>query len=256
MADAGHNFSDVLGLVLAWWANALGKLPATRHRTYGFKRASILAALANAALLLVALGAIALEAVQRFTHPEPVQTGTMIWVASVGIVVNLGTAFMFMAGRKSDLNVRAAFLHMLADAGITVGVVAAAVVISITGWQWLDPALSLGIVLVILWGTYGLARDSVNMALDCAPPHVDMHALEKYLASLPGVCGVHDLHVWSMSTTQTALTAHLVRPEPQISETFYADVARHLHEEFSIDHPTLQIEVDANCTQCRLAEKA
>lgn len=250
VADAGHNFSDVLGLVLAWWATALGKKAATRHRTYGFKRASILAALANAALLLVALGAITWEAIQRFGRPETVQTGIMMAVAAVGILVNSATALMFMSGRKSDLNVRAAFLHMVGDAGITAGVVLAGLVILKTGWQWLDPTVSLVIVALIFWGTFGLARDSLNMALDSVPTHVDIHAVEEYLRTLPGVRNVHDLHVWSMSTTETALTVHLLRADGQISDGFYAEVAEHLHEEFGIDHPTVQIETGDAYENC------
>ncbi len=250
VADAGHNFSDVIGLVLAWWATELGKKAATRRRTYGFKRASILAALANAAFLFVALGAIAWEAIQRFGRVEPVQTGIMVAVSLVGIVVNTATALMFLSGRKSDLNVRAAFLHMVGDAGITAGVVVAGLVIWKTGWQWLDPTVSLVIVAVIFWGSLGLARDSLNMALDSVPTHVDIHAIEEYLKSLPGVENVHDLHVWNMSTTETALTVHLRQVQVKVNDGFYGELAEYLHDEFGIDHPTVQIETGDGCVHC------
>lgn len=242
IADAGHNLSDVLGLVLAWGAAWLSRRQPTRRRTYGYRRSSILAALGNAALLLVAVGAIVLEALRRFAEPQPVESGTVLWVAAVGVVVNAGTALMFLAGRKGDINIRGAFLHMAADAGVTVGVIAAALLIRATGWQWLDPAVSLAIALVILVGTWGLLRDAVNLSLDAVPEGIDPHEVEAYLAGQPGVTEVHDLHIWAMSTTETALTAHLVRPGKGIDDGLLARVRRELHDRFGIEHATIQLE--------------
>jgi cobalt-zinc-cadmium efflux system protein len=210
VADAGHNLSDVLALLLAWGAAVLARRRPTPGRTYGLRRSSILAALVNAVVLLVAIGAIAWEAVRRFSAPTPVAEQTVIWVAAIGIVINAGTALLFLSGRRGDVNIRGAFLHMAADAGVSLGVVLAGVAILATGWWWLDPVVSLMIVVVILIGTWGLLRDAVNLALDAVPEGVDVHGVRQYLASLPKVVDVHDLHIWGMSTTETALTAHLV----------------------------------------------
>ncbi len=212
IADAGHNLSDVLGLLLAWGAASLVKRQPSARYTYGLKRTSILASLANAMLLLVASGAIILEAVRRFDEPQPVAEATVIWVALVGIFINGGTALGFMAGRKSDLNIRGAFLHMLTDALVSLGVVISGLVVLATGWQWIDPAVSLTIAVVIVAGTWSLLKDSINLALDAVPPNIDRAAINGYLLALPGVTEVHDLHIWAMSTTEVALTAHLVRP--------------------------------------------
>ena len=252
LADAGHNLSDVLGLLLAWGAAWLAKRRPTASRTYGYKRGPILASLANAVILLIAIGAIAVEAIQRLMTPEPVVTGTIIWVAAAGVLVNGGTAWLFMSGRRHDINIRGAFLHMAADAGVTVGVIVAALVIQATGWQWLDPATSLAIAAVILVGTWGLLRDSVNLAMDAVPPGIDPADVERTLRALPGVTEVHDLHIWAMSTTETALTAHLVRPDPAHDQDLLQQAAQQIHHRFGIAHPTLQLET-ADCARaCEL----
>lgn len=253
IADAGHNLSDVLGLVLAWGASVLARRLPTQRRTYGLRRSSILAALANAVLLLVAIGAIAWEAVQRFSHPAPVSAGVVIWVAAVGVGINTATALLFWAGRKSDLNIHGAFLHMAADAGVSAGVVLAGVAIALTGWLWLDPAISLMIVAVIFVGTWGLLRDSVNLAMDAVPEGVDPAAVQGYLARLPGITEVHDLHIWGMSTTDVALTAHLVKPDAETEDGFLMTTCRGLHDHFGIEHATLQIEHGSGAPACDLA---
>lgn len=250
VADAGHNLSDVLGLVLAWGAAILARRLPTTRRTYGLRRASVLAALFNGVFLLVAIGAIAWEAVRRFSDPGPVAGGTVIVVAAIGIVINTATALLFVAGRKGDLNIRGAFLHMAADAGVSLGVVLGGFAILATGWRWLDPAISLVIVAVILSGTWGLLRDSVNLALDAVPESVDTAAVEAYLAGLPVVAGVHDLHIWGMSTTETALTAHLVVPDDAVGDGLLTQVAGDLHDQFGIEHATLQIEHGDSAHPC------
>jgi cobalt-zinc-cadmium efflux system protein len=212
LADAGHNLGDVLGLLAAWMAASMVKRRPSARYTYGMRRTSILASLGNAMLLLVASGAIVLEAVQRLGAPQAVGETTVIWVALAGIVVNGASALGFMAGRKRDLNIRAAFTHLAADALIALGVVLSGLAILATGWQWLDPVVSIAIALVIVVGTWSLLRDSVNLALDAVPAHVDRDGIVLYLRELPGVTEVHDLHIWAMSTTDIALTAHLVRP--------------------------------------------
>ena len=252
VADAGHNFGDVLGLVLAWAAVGLAKRLPSTHRTYGMRRFSILAALANALLLIAAIGAIAWEAVQRLRNPEPVQGGVVMVVAAIGILINAFTAYLFARGRKGDLNIRGAFLHMLSDAIISAGVVIAGLVIWRTNWLWLDPAVSLALVVVIAIGTWGLLRDSVNLALDAVPPGIDATAVEAYLASLPGVKEVHDLHIWGMSATDVALTAHLIKPEIVDNDAMLLDVCHELEHRFHIHHATLQIERGDGPTPCGL----
>lgn len=254
LADAGHNLSDVLGLLIAWGASWLSNKPPTPERTYGYKRAPILASLANAVILLVAVGGIAWEAVRRLIEPAPVQSGTILWVAVVGVLVNAGTAWLFMAGRKGDLNIRGAFLHMAADAGVTVGVIVAALIIRWTGWQWLDPAISLVIVAVVLASTWGLLRDSVRLSLDAVPPGIDAAEVRGWLEKLQGISSLHDLHVWPMSTTETALTAHLVMTGGHPGDDFLMDVAKSLRERFGIGHVTLQVETSRN-TDCALASE-
>jgi cobalt-zinc-cadmium efflux system protein len=250
LSDAGHNLGDVVGLLVAWGAIYLGKTAPTKRRTYGLRRSSILAALVNAVLLLVAVGAIAWEAVARFHDPEPVAAGTVIWVAALGIAINAGTAMLFMAGRKRDLNMRGAFLHMAGDAAISAGVVVTGFAIQATGWLWLDPATSLVISLLIVWGTWGLLREAVNLAMDAVPEGVDIHGVESYLAALPGVRAVHDLHVWGMSTTETALTVHLVMVQPPAGDAFLHGICVELNEKFSIGHVTVQVEHgDMDCRQ-------
>jgi len=253
LADAGHNLSDVLGLLLAWGAAVLARRVPTERRTYGLRRSTTLAALFNAVLLLAGVGAIAWEAIGRFRDPAPVAAGTMVWVAAVGIAVNTATALLFMRGRKSDLNLRGAFLHMAADAAVSLGVVVAGAVILATGWRWLDPAVSLLISVVILVGTSGLLLDSFNLALDAVPPGIRVADVRRYLEGLPQVCEVHDLHIWGMSTTETAMTAHLVMPNRQPDDCFFRDAAREMQVRFGIEHVTLQVENGDPDTPCRQA---
>lgn len=242
VADAGHNASDVLGLLISWGAFALSQRRPSARFTYGLRRSSILASLVNAALLLVAVGAILWEAVRRLENPEPVEGGVVIGVAAVGILINAATAYLFASGSKHDLNLRGAFLHMAADAAVSLGVVIAGALILLTGALWLDPAISILVAVVITLGTWGLLRGSVKLALDAVPEGVDVAGIRAYLRALPGVADVHDLHVWGMSTTETALTAHLVMAEPRADQAFYADVRRALHDRFGIEHATLQVE--------------
>ena len=249
LADAGHNLSDVLGLALAWGAAWLARRQPTERRTYGLRRSSILAALANAMLLLVAIGAIAWEAVKRLQEPEPVATGIVLLVAFIGVLINGGTALLFMRGRENDLNIRGAFLHMAADAGITLGVMLAALVIGWTGWLWLDPVTSLAIAVVILVGTWGLLRDSVDLALDAVPRGIDPAEVRAFLQAQPGVAEVHDLHIWAMSTTETALTAHLVLPDALPDDGFLARMRHDLEHRFRIGHATIQVERGDPCPQ-------
>jgi cobalt-zinc-cadmium efflux system protein len=253
LADAGHNLSDVLGLLLAWGAAVLAKRAPSARRTYGLRKGTILASLGNAALLLVAVGAIAWEAIRRFSTPEPIQTGEVMIVAAIGIVINTATALMFMKGSKDDLNVRGAFLHMAADAGVSAGVVVAAFAMGVTGWLWLDPVVSLAIVVVIVLGTWGLLRDSLDMALDAAPRGIDTGKVRDWLAARPGVSEVHDLHIWAMSTTETAMTAHVVRPLGDDHDQFLHDACSELAAKFKIGHVTIQVESSAGAHGCALA---
>lgn len=242
VADAGHNLSDVLGLLLAWGASILVRRRPTVRRTYGLRRSSILAALLNAAFLLVAIGAIAWEALRRFADPGPVAGGTVIGVALVGVAINTATALLFLRGRRTDLNIRGAFLHMAADAAVSLGVALTGVAILLTGWRWLDPVTSLAIVAIVFVGTWGLLRDSLNLALDAVPEAIDAADVQAYLEDLPAVTGVHDLHIWAMSTTETALTAHLVVPAERNDDALIARASRELHDRFGIEHSTLQVE--------------
>ena len=251
ISDGVHNFSDVIGLLLAWGAVWVGRWQPTASRTYGFRRASILAALSNAALLLVATGAIVIEAVRRFAEAEPVATNTVMWIAGIGILVNAGTALMFMRGREHDINIAGVFTHMAGDAALSVGVVITAILIGRTGWLWLDPLMSVAIAVAILWGSWRIMRDAANMALDAVPRGVDPAAVQSFLSSLPGVSEVHDLHIWAMSTTETALTAHLVRPDGKVDDVFLSEAAHELDHRFGIHHATIQIETGAE--ECRLA---
>ena len=253
VADAGHNMSDVLGLVLAWSATYFARRPRTERRTYGLRSFSILAALFNAIFLLIAVGGIAWEAIRRFASPAPVAGLTVIWVATAGICVNGATALMFLSGRKRDLNVRAAFLHMAADAAVSLGVVIAGILIIGTGWLWIDPVISLAIAAIITWGTWGLLRDSANLALHAVPQGIEVAEVRRYLASLPHVREVHDLHVWPMSTTETALTAHLVRDVADCDCALLEQASLYLQEKFEIQHATLQFETMDH--QCHLASE-
>ncbi len=251
VADAGHNLSDVLGLALAWGAMVLARRIPTQEHTYGFRRSSILAALINAAVLLISVGAIAWEAIIRLRHPSSVEESTVIWVAAVGILINGGTALLFMSGREKDLNIRGAFVHLASDAVITLGVVLTGVAMLYTGWIWLDPVVSLVISALITYGTWGLLRDSVNLALDAVPEGIDMDGVKEYLANLPTCADVHDLHVWGMSTTETALTAHVVMDKKVCDDALLAKTANELHQKFGIEHTTLQVEFGDPNYPCR-----
>lgn len=253
VADAGHNFSDVLGLLAAWGGAALSKASPTGRFTYGYKGSSILAALTNAVLLLVASGAILLESAQRLTRPQHVSGGGIMAVAAVGILVNGVTALLFARGRKGDLNIRAAYLHMASDAGIAAAVVVAGGLILWTGKYWIDPLASIGVTLVVLWGTYGLLRESIAMSLDAVPENLDLRDVELELQELPGVARVHDLHVWHIGTTDTALTAHLFMPGGRPDDEFLKTAAERMEAEFHIGHSTFQIET-SNPNDCRSCE--
>ena len=251
LADAGHNLSDVLGLMVAWVAAVLSRRPPSQRYTYGLRSSSILAALFNAVFLLLAVGAIAWEAILRLFNPEPVASTTVMIVAAIGIAINGITAWMFAGGRKADLNIQGAYLHMAADAAVSAGVVAAAAVILVTGWLWIDPAVSLVVAAVIVWSTWNLLRESVSMSLDAVPTGIAPDAVQSFLAGLPGVTGIHDLHIWAMSTTEVALTAHLVRPQAGLDDDFIATTAHELEHRFGIHHATLQIENGAR--ECAFA---
>ncbi|RJF93515.1 cation diffusion facilitator family transporter [Sphingomonas cavernae] len=249
LADAGHNLSDVFGLLVAWGGATLAKRPPSKRFTYGLRGSTILAAMLNALFLLVAIGAIALEAVQRFAHPQPVHGGTVIIVALIGIAINAGTAMLFMRGRDHDLNIRGAYLHMAADAGVSAGVVIAGLLMLWTGALWIDPLVSLLIAGVIFWSTWGLLNDSVAMSLAGVPNTIDRDKVEVELLISPGVKRVHDLHIWPMSTTEIALTAHLIMPSGHPGDAFLEDVRQRLEAQFGIHHVTLQVETgsDAPC---------
>lgn len=256
LADAGHNLSDVAGLVLAWGGALAGKLHPNPRHSYGWKRASILAAFANALLLLVAMGSLAWEAVGRLSHPSTAAGGTIMAVAAVGIVINTATALLFMKGREHDLNIRGAFLHMAADALVSVGVVVAGALALWKSWNWIDPVMSLVIVVVILAGTWKLFRQSLHLLFDGVPFEIKPAAVRQYLESLPGVREVHDVHIWGMSTSQNALTAHLVMPEGQPGDAFLQQATQGLHDRFEIEHVTLQVVKVAFCQPCESASTA
>lgn len=253
IADAGHNLSDVLGLALAWGASILSRRPPSRRHTYGWRRSSILAAFFNAVFLMFVTGGIAWESVQRFNRPDSVEGGVIIWVSLLGIAINTITALMFMSGRKGDMNIRAAFLHMAADALVSAGVTLAGIGILITGWQWLDPAFSLVISAVIILSTWQLLKESFSLAVDAVPPGIDERAVRTYLMEKPGVAQIHDLHIWGMSTTEVALTAHLVMPSGHPGDEFLAQTCEELHDYFRIKHSTLQIELGNAAASCALA---
>jgi cobalt-zinc-cadmium efflux system protein len=253
LADAGHNLSDVLALALAWGAQVLARRPPSTQYTYGLRSSTIWAALVNAAVLLVAVGMVAWEAIGRFAAPEPVQPGWVVGVALVGVLINGATAWLFHSSKDSDLNARGAYLHMAADAGISLGVAAAGVAIALTGWLWLDPATSLVISALIIYGTWALLRESLDLSLHSAPASVNVSAVKSWLEQLSGVASVHDLHVWAMSTTETAMTAHLVMPGGHPGDQFLADASHGLDERFGICHCTLQIEQGDAPHACKLA---
>ena len=253
LADAGHNLSDVLCLLMAWGASVLVKRRPTLQYTYGFGSSTILAALANAVLLLVAAGAISWEAVQRLSAPPPVASTTMIVVAGLGILINGFTAWLFASGGERDVNIRGAYLHMAADAAISFGVVVAGIAMLLTGWNWLDPVVSLVLVAAIVWATWGLLRDATRLALHGVPAGIDPARVQSRLAALPGVASLHDLHIWPMSTTETALTCHLVMPGGHPGDAFILQATKILNDEFEIRHATLQFEV-GNDIPCGLEE--
>ncbi|ATW02322.1 cation transporter [Sphingopyxis sp. BSNA05] len=251
LADAGHNLSDVLGLAVAWAGAELSKRPPSKRFTYGLGGSSILAALLNGLFLLVACGAIAWEAIERFSAPSPVASSTVVIVASLGIVINFGTAMLFVSGQKEDINIRGAFLHMMADAGVSAGVVIGGIAIYFSGLNWIDPLISLLIVALIFWSTWGLLSEAVRMSLAGVPRDIDVEEVMAYLTALPGVQAVHDLHIWPMSTSETAMTAHLVLPEGHPGKGFLATVQKELNRLFSIHHITIQIELeDEEADQC------
>ncbi|SLJ86571.1 cation diffusion facilitator family transporter [Novosphingobium mathurense] len=255
LADAGHNLSDVLSLMLAWAASVLAARPPSERFTYGLKSSSILASIANAALLWVAIGAILVETIRRFNDPAPVAGMTMIVVAAVGIAVNALSALLFAKGSKSDLNLRAAFIHLMADAAVSAGVVLAGLAIYGSGLAVIDPITSLLITAVIAWSSWGLLRDSLRMGMLAVPDHIDVAKVRTFLERQPGVVRVHDLHVWPMSTTETALTAHLVMPGASREDAFLRQLGRDLEHEFGIGHPTIQIETDPDAP-CALESEA
>lgn len=252
IADAGHNLSDVVSLLLAWGASVLATKAATEKRTYGFRKATVMASLASAILLLVALGGITWEAIGRFLNPKPVEGFTVIVVAAIGVLINTLTALLFVKGQKQDLNIRGAFLHMVADAGVSLGVVVAGIFIIVKGWLWIDPVISLMIVIVILIGTWGLLRDSINYAMDAVPDGIDTIAIKNYLMNFDHVNSIHDLHVWSLSTTETALTVHIVVNNDSLNNNSLWNFQQHLHEHFGIAHSTIQIETSMGENDCVL----
>ncbi len=250
LADAGHNFSDVLGLILAWGGAYLAKTATTKSRTYGLRKSTILAALFNAIILLIAVGAITIEAIRKIAEPEPIGGTTMMIVAGVGVIINTLTALLFLKGREKDLNIKGTFLHMTADAGVSLGVVAAGFLINLTGFYLIDPIISLIIVVVITTGTWGLLRDSFHLSMDAVPRDIDFEKVQDYLNSIDGVKEIHDLHIWAMSTTETALTVHLVIPEEIKNDKFLSKVCGQLHHKFGIVHSTIQIEKNAQSASC------
>jgi cobalt-zinc-cadmium efflux system protein len=252
LADAGHNLGDGLGLIMAWGAYVLSQRRPTASYTFGLGKSSILAALFNALLLLVAVGAIAWEAVQRLIHPEPVAAGVVMVVAAVGILVNGATAMLFAAGRRNDLNVHAAFMHMMADAGVSAGVVVGGLIIAWTGWLWVDPTVSLVVNAAILFATWGILRQSFTLAVAGVPASIDIAAVKRHLRAMPGVTDVHDLHVWPLSTTETALSCHLVMPGGHPGDAYLFEAGVELREHFGIGHPTFQVETDPE-QQCPFA---
>lgn len=251
LADAAHNLGDVLGLAMAWGATVLARRKRTARRTYGLKRTTILAGLANALLILVAIGGVTWEALRRLGTPADVNGGLVAIVAAVGVLVNCGAALLFAKGREKDINRRGAYLHLMADAAVSAGVVVAGVVVWRTGWDWIDPATSIAVSFVILVSTISLLRDATNLVLDAVPNHIDPEAVENYLAGLPNVKGVHDLHIWSMSTTEVALTAHLVAPWEACPPTFLREIEAEIQHRFGIAHTTIQIEPIALDEACR-----
>lgn len=254
LADAVHNLGDVLGLGLAWVANWLLTFPARKRYSYGFKRTTIIAALANAFILVATSALIAYESIYKFFHLTTMNETVVIVVGIIGIAVNAGSSLLFMRGAKDDVNIKGAFLHLMADAFILLGVVVSAFVIRYTDWHWLDPTISLVIVGIILWGTWGLLRDSVILILDAIPHYIDHIGVKNYLHNLPGVKAVHDLHIWGLSTREVALTAHLIMPEARLSDRDYKNINDTLHLQYKINHVTLQVESGSEEDPCKRVE--
>lgn len=252
IADAGHNLGDVLGLLLAWGASRLALHRPSSKFTYGLRSTSILAALFNSVLLMLAVGGILWEAAERLRDPSTIHAPTVMWVAGIGIVINGLTAWMFVSGSKDDLNIRGAFTHMAADALVSLGVVISAAILMATGWGWIDPLVSILVSLVIVLGTWTLLRDSLNLALDAVPDGIETDRIAGYLKSLDGVSEIHDLHIWGMSTTENAMTAHLVMPAGHPGDTFLTETARGLERKFRIHHTTIQIEIGDGKERCAL----
>ncbi len=250
LSDAGHNVGDILALLLAWAGYRLAQTKPSERRTYGMKRATVMASLSSAVLLCLALGAVAWEAIARLNEPAQVNGAVVVVVAGIGVLINGATAALFLAGRKRDLNIKAAFLHMVADAVISLGVVCAGVCIVFTGWMWVDPVVALIVALFVLASGFGLLRESLDLAMDAVPRHIDVDAIRQYLSSVPGVAGVHDLHIWAMSTTETALTAHLVVPAREVDDGFLRSVTETLKGRFAIHHPTIQVEKGTTGAPC------
>ncbi|MCK9628587.1 MAG: cation diffusion facilitator family transporter [Bacteroidales bacterium] len=253
LADAGHNASDVLGLVFAWTASRLATIKPKGKYTYGLRKTTILVSILNALLLFGAVTAIGWDAVEKLYNPEPVAGTPVMIVAAIGVVINTLTALLFMKGQKEDLNIKGAFLHMAADAGVSLGVVVAGLLINITGLQWIDPITSFLIIAVILWGTWNLFTDSVDLALDAVPKQIDVDQVRDFLLSQKGVQNVHDLHIWAMSTTKVALSVHIIT-SVQTDGSFIQEIQESLHEKFNIGHTTIQIEFGTVlkdcCTNC------
>ena len=252
LADAAHNLGDVLGLGMAWGATVLARRARTLRRTYGLRRTTILAALGNGGLVLFAIGGVVREALERLTDGAPVDGGLVAIVAVIGVALNAGAAMMFARGRD-DMNVRGAYLHLMADAAVSAGVAVAGLVVWQTGWAWIDPATSIVVSLVILRATWQLVREAMDLLLDAVPPHIDPEAVQSYLGGLPGVCGVHDVHIWSMSTTEVALTAHLVVPWDACSPSLLAEATAELEKRFQIGHVTIQLEPAGQPDDCARA---
>lgn len=252
IADAGHNLSDVFSLLLAWGATVLATKAATNQRTYGYRKATVLAALISSFVLLLALAGIAWEAIARFTHPQPIEGLTMMVVAAIGVGINAATAWLFLKGQKDDLNIRGAFLHMAADALVSLGVVIAGLLILWGNWLWLDPAISLVIVVVVFMSTWGLLRDSLNYAMDGVPRHIHTEEVRQYLTGLANVVHIHDLHIWPLSTSTIAMSVHLEVKDEKINNQFLSHIQNHCHTHFGIDHVTIQVETTLTDNHCRL----
>jgi cobalt-zinc-cadmium efflux system protein len=253
LADAGHNFSDVIGLLMAWGALTLAKRVPSERFTYGLRSSTIMAATTNSMLLLIAVGGISWEALHRFAAPAAVSEMTMVWVAATGVAINGTTALMLMKGRDHDLNLRGAYWHMVADAAVSVGVVLAGLGMLWTGWLWLDPAISLVIAAVIFAGTWGMLKASLRLSLQAVPDGIDVNEVSLFLQYFPQVCEVHDLHIWGMSTTEVAMTVHLVMPQGHPGDAFLHQLAEELNRRFHITHATFQVELGEDGVVCRLA---